>query len=66
MKSPLYDVRVVFQHQTDKAICVRLDSIAKPVWIPKSQCQMDPENPELNQVVTLTAPERVLTEKGLV
>ncbi len=66
MKSNLRDVEVYFQHQTDKAICVKLDGIAKPVWIPKSQCQIDPEQPNAGQVVTLTAPEPVLIEKELV
>lgn len=69
MKSNLQDIEVIFQTQTDKAVCVRTDEASKvDVWIAKSQCVFDGANvpPRRGDVVILTAPQPVLEEKGLV
>lgn len=65
MRSDLCDVQVIFQHQTAKAVCVRETEDGEDVWIPLSTCEIDPADPARGQTITLTAPERVLTEKGL-
>lgn len=70
MKSDLIDIEVIFQTQTEKAVCVRSDEASKEdIWIPKSLCQVDGhlrEPPWRGDQVTLTAPQKVLEEKGLV
>jgi hypothetical protein len=64
----LHDVQVVFIHETAKGICVREDHTGKDIWLPKSQCQFEGPNdpPRRRDVGTLTAPEGLLVEKGLV
>lgn len=59
MKSDLVDVSdIEFRLETEKAWMV-LTSKGKEVWIPKSQC-------ERNDDGSLTMPEWMATEKGLV
>lgn len=65
MRSDLHDIEVVFQTETERAICVRSEENGEDVWLPKSQCEIDGE-PVRGSVVTLTAGERLLTEKGLI
>jgi hypothetical protein len=68
MRSNLRDISVVFVHQTEKAVLVAADEEAAPVWIPKSRCEMERpggQDPLPHSVVTLTAPEATLVEKGL-
>lgn len=64
MKSDLHDIEVTYQTETEKAVCIRGDDGAD-VWIPKASCEIDGER-RRGGVVTMTAPERVLIEKGLV
>lgn len=45
MKSNLLDLSVLFQHQTDKAVCIRQTQDSDDVWIPKSRCEVDPPDP---------------------
>lgn len=71
MHSTIEDVEVIYQTQTDKAICVRKHERDKAdVWIPKSQAEIEPAEPgtELYRgaVAVLSAPENLLIEKGLV
>lgn len=67
MRSDLHDLTVIFQHRTDRAVCIRETEDGKDVWIPLSQCEIEGRDGDLSRgcVATLTAPERVLTEKGL-
>ena len=65
MRSDLHDIEVVFQTQTERAICVRPEEAGEDVWLPKSQCEIDGE-PVRGSIVTLTAGERLLNEKGLI
>lgn len=68
MRSDLVDLTVIFQHQTDRAVCIRETEDGKDVWIPLSQCEIEAKDGDLARgcVAVLTAPERVLTEKGLI
>lgn len=72
MKSDLHDIEVIFQTATDRAICVRQQGDERDIWIPLSLCEIDGDlsdpfrRPQRGDTVTLTASERVLTEKGLV
>lgn len=66
MKSDLQDIEVVFVTQTEKAFAVKVDEVStKLVWLPKSQCEIDGVL-SAGRVVTLTASEGLLVEKGLV
>jgi len=64
MRSDLHDIKMVFQTETERAVCVRSEETGDDVWLPKSQCEIDGE-PVRGSVVTLTAGERLLNEKGL-
>ena len=72
MKSDLHDIEVIFQTATDRAICVHRHEGDADIWIPLATCEIDRDlrdpfrRPQRGDLVTLTAPERVLTEKGLV
>jgi len=65
MKSDLTDIDVIFQHATDRAVCVRAEEGGGDVWIPLSVCEVEGDR-RRGGVVTLTASERLLTERGLV
>ena len=67
MRSDLHDVQVIFQTTTAKGgLCVRADEGGADVWLRLRDCQIEPAEPRRGQVVTLTAPEGVLIDKGLV
>ena len=66
MKSDLLDISVVFQHQTDKAVCIREVENGPDIWIPKSRCVIEPTDPRRGHYVLLTTDEATATEKGLV
>lgn len=65
MKSDLKDIEVIFQHATERAVCVRADEDGEDIWIPLSGCEVEGDR-RRGGVVTLTASERLLTEKGLI
>lgn len=65
MKSNLHDIEVIFQHATDRAVCVRFDEDSDDTWIPLSQCEIDGERLR-GGIVSLTAPQSILEERGLV
>ena len=66
-----HSVDVIYQAQTAKAVCIRQVEDSPDIWIPKSQCQISAYGllanspPERNCVVKLTAPEQILTDRGL-
>lgn len=71
MRSDLHDVDVIYQTQTEKAVCVKAYEGAPDVWVPLSQCQIehrDGEGAELRRgsVAVLTASESLLIDKGLI
>lgn len=64
MKSDLIDLSVQLHHETDKAVLVSDDGNKdKAVWLPLSQIEIERTN---GGVVTVTLPEWLATEKGLV
>lgn len=68
MRSNLHDIDVIYQHQTERAFCVRETEGGPDIWIPKVRCEIDANDGHLRRgaVVTLTADEDILSEKGLI
>ena len=66
MKSNLIDISVQFQHQTEKAVCIRETEDGPDIWIPKSRCEILQSDPRRGHYVLLTTDETTATEKGLV
>lgn len=65
MKSDLHDIEVVYQTETERAVCVRGEEDGPDIWLAKSQCEVDGDK-RRGGIVTLTAPERLLAEKELI
>ncbi|CAA2141361.1 hypothetical protein [Hyphomicrobium sp. ghe19] len=70
MKVSLHTLELWLHHETypgdpeSGALKVSEDGADdQAVWLPKSQCQVESRR---GQIVLVTAPERLLTEKGLV
>lgn len=66
MKSDLIEFTVQFQHQTDRAVCIRQVEDGPDVWIPKSQCEIYPSDPMRGSTVEITLPESVAYQKDLI
>ncbi|MCV2870666.1 hypothetical protein OEW28_18795 [Defluviimonas sp. WL0002] len=72
MRSDLHDIEVIYQHRTERAVCVRETEDGPDIWIPLSLCEIEPKGGDLfgglsrGRPAILTAPERVLVERGLV
>lgn len=67
-EADLIDLIVIYQTSTEHAVCVRDTKIDPDVWLPWSEvevCREDGLPPTRWDVVTLTGPEWLLTEKGL-
>ena len=65
MRSNLVDLTLILVHQTDKAILVKeTEDDEEGVWIPKSIVEVETTKKE--GVVTVTMPEYVAHEKGLI
>jgi hypothetical protein len=64
MRSDIADVECILHHMTDKAIKVSEYEGAEEVWLPLSLIEYtrDTQNP---RIVTVTAPQCLLEEKGL-
>lgn len=60
MKSNLVDVACIIRHETERAWLVDVGE-EKPVWIPKSQAEIDEAHGTI-----LTLPEWLAREKGLI
>ena len=58
MKSNLIDIAARLVHETEKAILVETEMTKKPIWLPKSSCELDDG--------TLTLPEPLALDKGLI
>ena len=66
--SDLADIQVIYQTRTERAVCVRETEDSPDVWLPLSEVEFyrdDEARPVRGDVVTLTGPEWLLTEKGL-
>ena len=68
MRSDVIDVEVIYQTETDRAVCVREDDGDDDIWLPLSQVEIErKDGGELRRgcVAVLTGPEWLLTDKGL-
>lgn len=64
-RSNLVDVECTVVAFTDLA--VKVDHGGEPqCWLPKSQCQLDPEDAKVGDEVIVTLPEALATEKGMI
>jgi len=65
MKSNLIDIDVEVLHRTAKAVLVHTGNKDQAVWLPLSQCEIEP-NGAFDGIETLTLPEPLALEKGLI
>lgn len=68
MKSDLIDIVVQMHAETEKAVLVSDDGDKdKAVWIPKSQCEVEPKAVVKGERFhTITLPEWLAKDKGLI
>lgn len=60
MKSDLIDIACIIRHETQRAWLIDVGN-EKPVWVPKSQAEIDEDKGTI-----ITMPEWLAKEKGLV
>ncbi|ACL58499.1 hypothetical protein [Methylobacterium nodulans] len=65
MRSDLVDLTVEIARETDLAVLVHEGDKSKAVWLPKSVVEIVRDDP-MPGLATITLPERVAVEKGLV
>lgn len=68
-RSDIYDIEVIFQHTTDRAVCVRETEVGPDVWGPLSLCEIaarDGGDLRRGCIALLTSREGLLKEKGLI
>lgn len=69
MKSDIHEIEVIYQHRTDRAVCVRETEDGDDIWIPLSMCEIEAKpGAELRRgrLAILTSDEATLTGKGLI
>ena len=64
MGKSLIDIEVHVLHETEMAWRVTLDDPKDGLWVPKSQCEIEPSDE--GTAAMLTLPEWLAIEKGLV
>ncbi len=66
-RSDLKDIEVFIRRETEKAWGIAADRgrASDLIWVPKSQCEFEPGDGS-DKPGTLTAPEWLLKEKGLI
>lgn len=64
-RTELTTTEAIYQTETDAAICIRADEDDEDIWLLKSQATIDPTRPARGDIVTVTAAEWLLIEKGL-
>lgn len=64
----LETIEVIYQTQTDKAICVREDEDSRiDIWLPKSLgVTILTPNPERGDAIEIEAPDWLLEREGLI
>lgn len=65
MRSNLIDIDVEVNHRTDKAVLVHTGNKEQAVWLPLSRVEIEP-NAAFGGIETLTLPEPLAIEKGLI
>ena len=67
MRSNIVDLELVWHHETERAVLVARDEEAEPVWLPKSQIDIDDDEPKSRGfLVVVSMPEPLAVEKELV
>ena len=67
-RSALIDLTVIYQTSTERAVCIRETEDGPDVWLPWSEVEVyrdDEARPARGDVVTLTGPEWLMMDKGL-
>lgn len=64
-RSDRQPVNATFIRDGEKAWRVCIDGMTKDEWFPKSECDIDPPNPDEGDDVTVWVPEWLLRKKGL-
>lgn len=64
MKSDITDIDVEVVHRTEKAVLVHTGDKEKAVWLPLSMIEIEPSG--IGGIETVTLPERLAQEKGLI
>ena len=66
MKSDIIDISLILVNQTEKAILVNEteDNSGRSVWLPKSKVEFEDVTP--GTVTTVTIPEWLALDKGLI
>ncbi len=64
MSGPVTDIDVQLLHETDRAVLVTLDVPENGVWLPKSQVEI--EESGIEGIMTVTLPEWLALDKGLI
>jgi len=62
MSTGLVDIEMIELRRTAKAVLVKEEELADPVWLPLSQVEIDGDG---LRAVTVTLPEWLAIEKGL-
>lgn len=66
MKSDIVDVEVIYRHHTERGICVWADESKKEdVWLALSLVEVEGEKIR-GRKITLSGPQKLMEEKGLV
>jgi hypothetical protein len=64
MKSDVIDIDGAIEARTEKAVLFHTGNKSEAAWLPLSQIEVDETG--VPGIVTVTLPERLATEKGLV
>lgn len=64
-KSNIIDVELLYMHETEKGVLVAKDETSEPVWLPKSQVEIDAPGRVRGSVCIVTLPEWLAIEKEL-
>ena len=64
MKSDIIDIDGAIEARTEKAILFHTGDKEQAAWLPLSQIEVDETG--IPGIVTVTLPERLATEKGLI
>ena len=65
-RSNLIDLQVIYRTRTKRAVCIRETEDGPDVWLPLSEVEIEPLSPRRWDVVTLTGPEWLMMDKGLI
>lgn len=64
MKSDVIDIDVEVVHRTENAVLVHTGNKEQAVWLPLSMIEIEPSG--FGGIDTITLPERLALEKGLI